>query len=154
MPPVFRSDPYSGYNFEVVLTEVSDDGTAVRGSFAEASGLEVTIDPIEYRNGTDDITMRKIPGLKKFTNITLKRGVIGDLAFWNWVVEAMNGLVRRTQGSIILLDENKNEVMRWNIVRAWPSKWTGPGLNAKNNEIAMETLEICHEGLSIDGQTG
>jgi len=154
MPPVFRSDPYSGYNFEVVLTEVSDDGTAVRGSFAEASGLEVTIDPIEYRNGTEDITMRKIPGLKKFTNITLKRGVIGDLAFWNWVVEAMNGLVRRTQGSVILLDENKNEVMRWNFVRAWPSKWTGPGLNAKNNEIAMETLEICHEGLSIDGQTG
>ena len=153
MPPVFRSDPYSGYNFEVVLTEVSDDGTAVRGSFAEASGLEVTIDPIEYRNGTDDITMRKIPGLKKFTNITLKWG-IGDLAFWNWVVEAMNGLVRRTQGSIILLDENKNEVMRWNIVRAWPCKWTGPSLNAKNNEIAMETLEICHEGLSIDGQTG
>ena len=81
MPPVFRSDPYSGYNFEVVLTEVSDDGTAVRGSFAEASGLEVTIDPIEYRNGTDDITMRKIPGLKKFTPLTLKRGVIGDLAF-------------------------------------------------------------------------
>jgi phage tail-like protein len=154
MPPVFRSDPYSGYNFEVVLTEVSDDGTAVRGSFAEASGLEVTIDPIEYRNGTDDITMRKIPGLKKFTPLTLKRGVIGDLAFWNWVVEAMNGLVRRTQGSVILLDENKNEVMRWNFLRAWPSKWTGPGLNAKNNEIAMETLEICHEGLSIDGQTG
>ena len=154
MPPVFRSDPYTGYNFEVVLTEVSDDGTAVRGSFAEVSGLEVTIDPIEYRNGTDDITMRKIPGLKKFTPLNLKRGYIADLAFWNWVVEAMNGLVRRTQGSIILLDENKNEVTRWNFVRAWPSKWTGPGLNAKNNEIAMETLEICHEGLSIDGQTG
>jgi phage tail-like protein len=154
MPPVLRDDPYAGYNFEVVVNGVSDDGTAVRGSFAEASGLEVTIDPIEYRNGSEDITVRKIPGLKKFTNITLKRGVIGDLAFWNWIVEGMNGLVRRTEGSVLLLDENRREVMRWNFKRGWPSKWTGPGLNAKNNEIAMETLEICHEGLEIDGQAG
>jgi len=154
MPPVLRDDPYAGYNFEVVVNGVSDDGTAVRGSFAEASGLEVTIDPIEYRNGSEDITVRKIPGLKKFTNITLKRGVIGDLAFWNWIVEGMNGLVRRTEGSVLLLDENRREVMRWNFKRGWPSKWTGPGLNAKNNEIAMETLEIAHEGLEIDGQAG
>jgi phage tail-like protein len=152
MPPVFRDDPYGVFNFEVIITGVSDDGTAVKGSFSEVSGLEVTIDPIEYRNGAEDITMRKIPGLKKFTPITLKRGLIGDLAFWNWVVEAMNGLVRRTEGSIVLLDENRQEVMRWNFKRGWPSKWTGPGLNAKNNEIAMETLEICHEGLEIDGQ--
>jgi phage tail-like protein len=53
-----------------------------------------------------------------------------------------------------LLDENKQEVMRWNFRRAWPCKFTGPGLNAKNNEIAMETVEICHEGLAIDGQAG
>lgn len=112
------------------------------------------MDPIEYRNGTEDITVRKIPGLKKFTNITLKRGLIGDLTFWNWVVEGMNGLARRTEGSVILLDENRREVMRWNFKRGWPCKWTGPGLNAKNNEIALETLEICHEGLEIDGQAG
>ncbi len=152
MPPVYRDDPYGVFNFEVIITGVSDDGTAVKGSFAEVSGLEVTIDPIEYRNGPEDITMRKIPGLKKFTPITLKRGLIGDLAFWNWVVEGMNGLVRRTEGSIVLLDENRQEVMRWNFKRGWPSKWTGPGLNSKNNEIAMETLEITHEGLEIDGQ--
>jgi phage tail-like protein len=154
MPLVFRDDPYGGYNFEVIVTGVSDDGGAVKGSFAEASGLEVEVPPIEYRNGSEDITVRKIPGLKKFTNITLKRGLIGDLGFWNWVVEAMNGQVRRTEGSIVLLDETKTEVMRWNFKRGWPCKWTGPGLNAKNNEIAMETLEIAHEGLDIDGQTG
>lgn len=154
MPLVYRDDPYTGYNFEVLINGVSDDGAAVKGSFAEASGLEVTIDPIEYRNGAEDIRMRKIPGLKKFTNITLKRGLLGDLAFWNWVVEAQNGLVRRVEGSVILLNENRQEVMRWNFKRGWPAKWTGPGLNAKNNEIAMETLEICHEGLTIDGQAG
>jgi|SRR5688572_29296474 len=153
MPAVLRDDPYAGYNFEVIVTGVSDDGTAVKGSFAEASGLEVAIDPIEYRHGAGG-PMLKLPGIPKFTNITLKRGLIGDLAFWNWVVEAMNGLVRRTEGSVVLLDENRREVMRWNFTRGWPCKWTGPGLNAKNNEIAMETLEICHEGLSIDGQAG
>ena len=152
MPPVYRDDPYGVFNFEVEIAGVSDDGKAVKGSFSEVSGLEVTIDPIEYRNGAEDITMRKIPGLKKFTPITLKRAIIGDLAFWNWMVEAMNGLVRRTEGSIVLLDENRQEVMRWNFKRGWPSKWTGPGLNAKNNETTVETLEISHEGLEIDGQ--
>jgi phage tail-like protein len=152
--PVFREDPYAGYNFEVIITGISDDGKSVKGSFAEASGLEVTMDPIDYRNGSDDINVRKLPGLKKFTNIVLKRGIIGDLAFWNWIVEGMNGTIRRTEGSILLLNENRQEVMRWNFKRGWPCKFTGPGLNAKNNEIAMETLEICHEGLAIDGQAG
>lgn len=150
--PILRDDPYGGYNFEVIVTGVSDDGAAVKGSFAEASGLEVEVPAIEYRNGSEDITVRKIPGLKKFTNISLKRGVIGDLAFWNWILEAMNGQVRRTDGSVLLLDENRQEVMRWNFKRGYPCKWTGPSLNAKNNEIAMETLEICHEGLDTDGQ--
>lgn len=152
MPPVFREDPYGGYNFLVVVNGISDDGQAVRGSFMEASGLEVEVPPIEYRNGSEDITVRKIPGLKKFTNITLKRGVTADLAFWNWILDAMNGQVQRTEGSVALLDENRQEVMRWNFKRGWPCKWTGPGLNAKNNEISMETVEICHEGLEIDGQ--
>ena len=153
MAPTYRDDPYASYNFEVTVNGVSDDGKAVRGSFTEASGLEVTINPIAYRNGSEDITTRKIPGLKEFTNITLKRGITGDIAFWNWIVRAMNGQVDRRQGSIVMLDENKQEVMRWNFNRGWPCKWTGPGLNATNNEISMETLEICHEGLEIDGQS-
>jgi phage tail-like protein len=65
-------------------------------------------------------------------------------------VEALNGQVRRTAGSILLLDENRNEVMRWNFDRAWPCKYTGPTLNAGNNEIAIETLVICCEQLLID----
>lgn len=150
MPAKFRDDPYGGYNFEILINGVSDDGTAVKGSFAEASGLEVELQPIEYRNGAEDITVRKIPGLKKFPNIVLKRGILGDVALWNWIQEAMDGKVRRTEGSVVLLDENKQEVMRWNFARGWPCKWTGPGLNAKNNEIGMETLEICHEGLKLD----
>ncbi len=150
MPAKYRDDPYGGYNFEILINGISDDGTAVKGSFAEASGLEVEIQPIEYRNGAEDITVRKIPGLKKFPNVVLKRGILGDPALWNWIQEAMDGKVKRTEGSVVLLDENKQEVMRWNFTRGWPCKWTGPGLNAKNNEIGMETLEICHEGLKLD----
>jgi phage tail-like protein len=150
MPAKYRDDPYGGYNFEILINGISDDGTAVKGSFAEASGLEVEIQPIEYRNGAEDITVRKIPGLKKFPNLVLKRGILGDVALWNWIQQAMDGKVQRTEGSVVLLDENKQEVMRWNFTRGWPCKWTGPGLNAKNNEIGMETLEICHEGLQLD----
>jgi len=151
--PTPRNDPYGGYNFEVTITGISDDGRAFKGSFTEASGLEAAMDPIEYRNGSEDITPRKLPGLKKFTNITLKRGITADIEFWNWLVLPMKGLIddARTSGSVVLLNEAKEEVMRWNFKRGWPCKWTGPGLNATNNEIAMETLEICHEGLTIDG---
>lgn len=154
MPPVFRADPYGGYNFEVIIKGISDDGTAVKGSFAEVSGLDVEIPPIEYRTGSEATTVRKIPGLTKYTNIVLKWGVTGDLSFWNWILEGVNGKVHRAEGSIILNDENKQEVMRWNFSRGWACKMTGPGLNAKNNEIAMDSLEICHEGLTVDGQAG
>jgi phage tail-like protein len=151
--PVYRDDPYGGYNFEVIITGISDDGKAVKGSFSEASGLEAEVAPIDYRNGPEDIRVRKLCGLKKFNHITLKRGIVGDLAFWNWIREAMKGNVVRTEGAIVLLDEARQEVMRWTFTRGWPSKWSGPSLNAKNNEIAMEMLEISHEGLGIDGET-
>jgi|SRR5215470_5305881 len=150
MPPVTRDDPYPGFSFEVIVTNVSDDGMAVKGSFAEASGMEVEVPPIEYRNGSEDITVRKIPGMKKFTNITLKRGITGHIEFWNWVVEALNGKVRRTSGAIVMLDENRQEVMRWNFDRAWPTKYTGPSLNSTKNEIAMETLMLAVEKMMID----
>lgn len=152
MPPVFRNDPYACHNFEVVINGISEDGRSAKGSFSEVSGLEVEMDVIEYRNGSEEITVRKLPGLKKFTNITLKRGIIGDLTFWNWILAGMNGSVQRAEMSITLLDDKHNPVTQWNLTRAWPCKWKGPMLNAKGNEVAIETLEICHEGMSIDGQ--
>ena len=95
MPPVYRDDPYGGYNFLVTINGVSNDGQAVRGSFAEVSGLEAEQPAIEYRNGSEDITLRKLPGLKKYPNIVLKRGVTSDLAFWNWILKGMEGEVQR-----------------------------------------------------------
>lgn len=147
--PVLREDPYAGYNFLVEINDIGADPTSAHGSFQEVSGLGVEVTPIEYRNGSEDITVRKIPGLKKFTNITLKRGITGDVAFWDWVASAMKGEVQKASGSIILLDENREEVMRFNFYEAWPTKWTGPSLKANGNEIAIEMIELCHEGLEI-----
>jgi phage tail-like protein len=152
MPPIYRDDPYAAFNFELIVTGISNDPTAVKGSFMEVSGLGVEITPIEYRVGSEDITVRKLPGLKKYTNLVLKWGVTGDVTLWKWILDGLNGVVAnpRPTAAVILLDENRSEVMRWNFRRVWPCKYTGPGLNAKNNEIAIETLEIAHEGVLID----
>jgi phage tail-like protein len=150
MPPVIRANPYPAYNFLVTVNGISNDGLAVGGSFTEVSGLGVELTVIEYRNGSEDTTMRKSAGLRKHTNIVLKRGVTGDLPFWNWILAGVEGDIQRADGAIVVLDENKAEVMRYNFARGWPAKYTGPSFNAAKTEIAMETLEIAHEGLVID----
>jgi len=141
--------PYPAYNFVVSVTNI-DSGATVSGSFSEVSGLQVEVTPIEYRDGTDDTTVRKVRGLRKMSNITLKRGITGHVGFWRWILAGLNGDAQRQQGYIALLNEDKTEVMRWNFKQAWPTKYTGPSMNAKNNEIAIETLEIAVEDIKID----
>jgi phage tail-like protein len=132
MPDGKRNDPYGQFNF---LIEV--DGV-VQGGFSEASGLTTDTNIIEYREGAEQHgTTRKLPGLMKYNNIVLKRGWTSD------------GKTQRTSGSIVLLDEARNEALRWNFREGWPSKWEGPALNAKTSEVAVETLEIAHEGLEL-----
>jgi phage tail-like protein len=150
MPTITRNDPYPGHNFRVVVYGVSDDGDAVSGAFSEVSGLEVEITPIEYRNGNEPNTVRKIPGLTTYGNLTCKRGATGHVDFWNWIKRAVDGQVQRADGSVILCDEGQNEVMRWNFSRGWPTKYTGPTFNAATNEVAIESIEICIERLSLD----
>jgi phage tail-like protein len=139
-----RRDPYSAFNF---LVEV--DGVTVAG-FSECSGLNTETDPIEYRNGDEEITVRKLPGLKKFTNISLKRGFTDSSELWEWRKKVMDGQTERQSGSIVLLNEAREPALRWTFREGWPSKLEGPSLNAKNNEAAIEALEICHEGLAME----
>src|SRR5579872_2177763 len=127
-----RNDPFGNFNF---LVEI---GGVTKAGFSEVSGLDAELEPIEYRTGDEDITVRKIPGLKKFSNITLKRGFTADLSLWNWMKQGLDGKVLRTTMSITLLDESRQPVLRWNIRQAWPCKWEGPELNAKGNDIAIE----------------
>lgn len=137
-----RKDPFRAYNF---LVEI--DGIA-RASFKECSGLDSTQDPIEYREGGEPLHSRKLPGLVKYSNITLKRGITDDADLWAWRKTAMEGKVERKNGSIIMLDDTGAEKLRWNFVAGWPTKWTGPTFNASGNEVAIESLEIAHEGVA------
>lgn len=139
-----RDDPYSAFNFVVEI-----DNMAVAG-FSECSGLTTETDPIEYRNGDEDITVRKLPGLRKYTNISLKRGFTDNKALWQWRKTVIEGKTERKSGSIVLRNEAREEALRYNFREGWPSKWEGPTLNAKNNEVAIETLEICHEHLELE----
>jgi phage tail-like protein len=136
-----RKDPFRSYNFLVELDGIT------RAGFRECSGLDSTQDPVEYREGNEPPTARKLPGLVKHSNITLKRGVTDDAQLWEWRKKAMDGKVERKNGSIILLDEAGAEKLRWNFREGWPTKWTGPTFNATGNEVAIETLEIVHEGV-------
>lgn len=139
-----RNDPYSAFNF---LVEI--DGVTVAG-FSECSGLTTETDVIEYRNGSEDITVRKLPGLKKFTNINFKRGFTDSRELWEWRTKVMDGRTERQSGSIVLLNEARDPALRWNFREGWPTKWSGPTLNAKNNEVAIEELEIAVESLVLE----
>ncbi|MBI9044432.1 MAG: phage tail protein [Anaerolineaceae bacterium] len=137
-----RKDPYRVYNFKLEIDGIT------RAGFRECSGLDTSQDPIEYREGTDPNTARKLPGLNKYSNISLKWGMTDDAEFWDWRQKTIQGKVERKNGSIVLLDDSGNEKWRWNFVSGWPTKWTGPSLNATGTEVAIETLEIAHEGIS------
>lgn len=139
-----RDDPFSSFNFKVVI-----DGVTTAG-FSECSGLTMETDAIEYRNGDEDITVRKLPGLKKFGNITLKRGFTKDKGLWDWRKQVLDGKTQRHSGSITLLNEARQESVRWTFQQAWPRKLDGPTFNAKNNEVAIETLEIVCEGIAVE----
>ncbi len=136
--------PYSAFKFVVKF-----EGVDVAG-FSEVSGLEFEIQPIEYRTGDGaDFKVSKTPGLPKFTNITLKRGVTTDDDFWSWVVAALDGEVEKRDGEIVLLNEVREPVTRWQFTAGWPCRYQGPELNATASEIAFETVEIAHEGFRL-----
>jgi phage tail-like protein len=140
-----RDDPYKGFNF---LVEI--DGISI-AAFCEVSGLTSETDVIEYRNGSDKTnTVRKLPGLTSYANIVLKRGVTQDTQLWQWRKAIEQGTPDRRSGSIVLLDDERNPVRRWHFTEGWPAKLEGPALNASANEVAIETIEIAHEGLRID----
>lgn len=140
MPNTGRQDPYRGYNF---LVEI--DGIAQAG-FMECSGLESETDIIDYREGNEPNTVRQLPGLTVYTNILLRRGMTDSKELYNWRKGVIDGDVVRKRGSIILLDDKRKEVVRWSFVEGWPNRWAGPELDALESEVAIEELEICHEG--------
>jgi phage tail-like protein len=137
-----RNDPYGGYNFLVEIDGIT------RAAFRECSGLDTSQDASEYREGADPLTVRKLPGLIKYSNVTLKRGITDDAELWEWRKTVMAGQVERKNMSIILMNDAREEKLRWNLINCWPTKWEGPSFNATSSDVAVETLEIAHEGLA------
>ena len=136
-------NPYTQFNY---LIEI--DGLSVAG-FSEVSGLTTEQDVIEYREGSDTQTVHKIPGLRKYSNLTLKRGFTQNKELWDWRKTTIDGLTERKSGAIILQDEAQEEALRWEFQEAWVAKWEGPTLNATANEAAIESLEIAVEDLRL-----
>jgi phage tail-like protein len=136
-----RVDPYRNYNFLVEIDGITQAG------FSDCSGFGSSTDPIEYREGGENTTVRKLPGMTKHTNITLKWGLTDSRDLYDWYRRIVSGKIDRKNGSIILLDTEGKEAVRWNFTAGWPSKWDGPDFTAKGNDVAIETLEIAHEGI-------
>lgn len=141
--------PLTGLHFEVKWGDSQNTS-----NFSEVSGLTMEADVVEYRGGSDPaLTVRKLPGLKKYGNVTLKRGIMpkeaGDGLF-AWYATIREGDVQRRSVTISLLNEERAPVMTWTVRDAWPVKVEGPGLNATGNEVAIESLEFASEGIKVE----
>jgi phage tail-like protein len=150
---VFRDEPYGAFNFLVSLGGSQGDGSpgTIVGGFSEVTGLGTSVVYAEYRNGNDpSSSVRKIAGLNKSTDVTLKRGVIGSLDLFEWLRSVTNGTRDRRNVTITLLDEARNAVVSWRLRNAQPASWHGPRLRAKNGCVAIEELRIVCEGLDME----
>ncbi len=145
MPTGQRTDPYRTFNFRVEIDKINI------GSFSECSGLSTEGEMVEYREGTDlPLTTRKLMGLHKYNNITLKRGYTQNRELWDWYRNIVNGKADRRDGAIILMDEERKDVLRWSFENAWIKKIEAPSFKASGNEVAIESVELVHEGLTLE----
>jgi phage tail-like protein len=137
--------PLSKFYFEV-------DWGGTKVGFQEVSGLNIEVDPIEYRQGASpNFSKIKMPGMKKFSNITLKRGTFAhDNDYFTWLQTIQLNTVERRTVTISLLDETGAPAVTWKVNKAFPVKLNSTDLKAEGNEVAVETLEIAHEGLTIE----
>ena len=158
-----RKDPVPAFNFYISLIRTSsalgnlfgDTGLGaalqstdlvVAGGFSECSGLEATLQVEEYSEGGENRYVHKFPTRMTYSNIVLKRGITFSQELWQWHYDYVNGKGKRLDGLITLRDEDQNAVRSWGFKGGLPLKWTGPKLNATQNAVAIETLEIIHQG--------
>ena len=140
-----RDDPYLNFNFVVEI-----EGEPAAG-FSEADLPAGRIEAVAYREGTDQSSAaRLLPGRVEYGPLVLRRGFSGDAALFQWWQAVAEGNLDRRNVSVVLLDEKRQEVARWNLVRAWPTKYEPPSLHGLGNEVAIETLEIAHEGIELE----
>ncbi len=138
-----RNDPYGAFSF---LVEI--EGLVV-GGFTEVTGLQLEIEVQEYREGGQNDYVHRLPGPARYaTNLVLRRGLTDADTLWTWQRATAWGDVVRRNGSIVLLDESGTEAWRWNFRGAYPVRRTGPDLRAGADAVAVESLELAHQGLT------
>ena len=122
----------------------------VVGAFRECSGLGSENEVVEYKASGEkgEFVIQKVPGRMKWNNVTLKRGITKDMDLWKWRALVERGEIdkARTHGTITMFNQEGTAIAKWEFLRAWPSKLTGPAANATNNEVGIEEMEITHEG--------
>jgi phage tail-like protein len=159
MASALRIDPLGVFNFYLTLIDASNIAATLISAafdfkvagFSECSGLEATVEVFEYKEGGVNEYVHKFPTRASFANITLKHGVIylyDDL--WSWHNDFVQGKGKRKDGLIVLLDESRKPAKVWKFKRGIPMKWSGPALNASQSSVAIESLEIAHEGLFLE----
>ena len=142
---VQRENPYANFNFVV------DAGFGEEIAFAEIELPAAEIETIEYREGADRTNAsRKLPGRVRYGNVVLRRGVTGSLELWEWFKAVRDGQPLRRDVRVTLLDEARNPVQAWIFRDAWPTKYHPSDLNAKGNEVLIETLELAVESIDVD----
>lgn len=141
--------PLTGFHFSVEWNN-GDEQESV--SFSEVSGLNVSTTAIEYREGSDkEYTTLKMPGLRKYGNITLKRGSMAtDNGFYAWFNTINNNTVTRREVKIMLLNEKHEAVITWNVKNAFPVKYDGGSLNAAKGEVVIESVELACESFTVE----
>jgi phage tail-like protein len=143
-----RHDPYLSYNFSVEI-----DGVIVCG-FSEVSGLQAEIEIQEYREGGVNEYIHKRAGPARYpSNLVLKRGIGDSTELWSWYCDVLQGTIQRKSLDVVLMDSTGTEQRRWTLQNAYPVKWTGPDFKAQSSEVAIESLELAHEGLVFAGGT-
>jgi len=145
-----RPDPYGAFNFRVKLGDSGGDDQ-IAGGFSDVSGLGNEVKYSEYRNGNEpENHVRKIPNTNTTDDVTLKRGVIGDMRLFNWIKDTREGNFQRQTVTITLLDEARSPVCSWILTGAQPKKYVGPTLAAKGGgEVAMEELHLVAERIDF-----
>ena len=134
--------PHTRFRYKVEIDGID------AGGFSEATGFDASIDVVEYREGDMETTPSKIPGLKRYGNITLRQGLVDSTAIYDWMMTGVNGAVDRKTVTVTLQDEEGSPAASWQIINAWPMRYTAPDFNASASEIAIESIEIAHEGMT------
>ena len=135
-------DPLRAYNFKLLINNVTE------GHFTSVAGLGVQVERIAYREGGNNSVVRAIPGRVTYAAVTLRYGLTASEELWCWLMTAVEGRVSRRNVSIVMLDSSgSTEVLRWNLINAWPQEWFGAPLDAMSQELAIQPHVLAHEGL-------